>query len=425
MLNKYRHKVLKKDIKEKILNKIAYDNNFKILEINGYLGRIHLFIVKNKSRKEVNLSMLKSYKYRLYPTKEQEIQLARTFGCVRFVYNQILVMKIDLYKNKDKSLSKTECNNYCNRELKKEYLWLKEVDKFALTNSIYNLDTAYQKFFKEHTGFPKFKSKKSHNYSYTTNFTNSNIEVDSENNKIKLPKLKWIKAKVHREFKGEIKSATISQVPSGKYFVSILADVENKQLEKANKRISFDLGIKEFLIDSNLNHIDNPKTLYKYEKKLAKLQRQIAHKEKGSQNFIKQRIKIAILHEKITNIRKDFLNKLSYQITNEYDVIISEDLNIKNMVKNRNLAKSINDVSWGEFTRQLQYKSEWKGRVYHKVSPWFSSSQLCSNCGYKNKEVKKLFIREWVCGNCGTVHQRDENAAINILNQGLLELGFN
>ncbi len=369
--------------------------------------------------------MLKAYKYRIYPTKQQEIQLAKTFGCVRFVYNQILAMKIDLYENEGKSLSKTDCNNYCNRELKKEYTWLKEVDKFALTNSIYNLDTGYQKFFKEHTGFPKFKSKKNHSYLYTTNFTNNNIEVNFENNKIKLPKLKWIKAKAHREFKGEIKSATISQVPSGKYFVSILADVENKQLEKTNKRISFDLGIKEFLIDSNLNHIDNPKTLYKYEKKLAKLQRQIAHKEKGSQNFIKQRIKIARLHEKITNIRKDFLNKLSCQITNEYDVIISEDLNIKNMVKNRNLAKSINDVSWGEFTRQLQYKSEWKGRVYHKVSPWFSSSQLCSDCGYKNKEVKKLSIREWVCDNCGIVHQRDENAAINILNRGLLELGFN
>ena len=368
--------------------------------------------------------MLKAYKYRIYPNEEQQIQLAKTFGCCRFVYNHILAKKIDLYKNEGKSISKYDCNTYCNKELKKDYLWLKEVDKFALTNSIYNLDSAYKKFFTEHSGFPKFKSKKNHNYSYTTNFTNNNIEMDFDNNKIKLPKLKWIKSKVHRNFEGKIKSATISQVPSGKYFVSILVDTENKQLNKTNKQIAFDLGIKEFLIDSNLNHIDNPKTLYKYEKKLAKLQRQIAHKEKGSQNFIKQRIKIARLHEKITNVRMNFLNKLSYQITNEYDVIISEDLNIKNMVKNHNLAKSISDVSWGEFTRQLEYKSEWKGRIYHKVSSWFASSQLCSECEYKNKEAKKLSIREWVCDNCGAIHQRDENASKNILKQGLLELGI-
>ncbi|MCD3340366.1 transposase, partial [Clostridium botulinum] len=219
-----------------------------------------------------------------------------------------------------------------------------------------------------------------------------------------------------------IKSATISQVPSGKYFVSILVDVENIQLPKNNNQIAFDLGIKEFLIDSNNNHIDNPKTLYKYEQKLTKLQRQIAHKEKGSQNWIKQRIKIARLHEKITNIRKDFLNKLSCQITNDYGIIISEDLNIKNMVKNHHLAKSISDVSWGEFTRQLAYKSEWKGRIYHKIDPWFASSQLCSNCGYKNKEVRKLSVREWICSECGTIHQRDENASKNILKQGLKEL---
>lgn len=370
--------------------------------------------------------MLKAYKYRIYPTVEQKIQLGKTFGCCRFVYNNILAKKIDLYKNDGKSISKydcnTYCNTYCNKELKKEYLWLKEVDKFALTNAIYNLDKAYKKFFTEYSGFPKFKSKKSHKYSYTTNFTNNNIEVDFKNNKVKLPKLKWVKCKLHREFKGKIKSATISQRPSGNYFVSILVDTENIQLLKVNKSIAFDLGLKEFLIDSNNIHIDNPRVLKKYEDKLTKLQRQIAHKEKGSQNWVKNRIKIARLHEKITNVRKDFLNKLSCQITNEYDVIISENLNIKNMVRNHNLAKSISDVSWGEFTRQLQYKSEWKGRTYHKVSPWFASSQICSECGYKNTEVKKLSIREWVCSECGVIHQRDENASKNILKQGLLEL---
>ncbi|AEB77208.1 IS200/IS605 family element RNA-guided endonuclease TnpB [Clostridium botulinum] len=368
--------------------------------------------------------MLKAFKYRIYPNDSQKIQLSKTFGCARFIYNYYLAKKIDLYKTDGKFISKYDCNSHCNKELKKseQFKWLKDVDKFALTNSIYSLDSAYKKFFKEHSGFPKFKSKKIHNYSYTTNFTNNNIQADFMNNKIKLPKLKWIKCKLHRKFEGKIKSATISQVPSGKYFVSILVDVENIQLPKNNNQIAFDLGIKEFLIDSNNNHIDNPKTLYKYEQKLTKLQRQIAHKEKGSQNWIKQRIKIARLHEKITNIRKDFLNKLSCQITNDYGIIISEDLNIKNMVKNHHLAKSISDVSWGEFTRQLAYKSEWKGRIYHKIDPWFASSQLCSNCGYKNKEVRKLSVREWICSECGTIHQRDENASKNILKQGLKEL---
>lgn len=366
--------------------------------------------------------MLKTYKYRLYPNKKQKIQLAKTFGCCRFIYNQILAKKIDLYKTEKKSISKYDCNSYCNNELKKQYIWLKEVDKFALTNSIYNLDNAYKKFFKEHTGFPRFKSKHNHNYSYITNFTNNNIEADFKDNKIKLPKLKWIKCKLHREFIGKIKSATISQVPSGKYFVSILVNTENIQLLKNNNIYAFDLGLKEFLIDSNNKHIQNPKTLYQYEKKLKKLQRQFAHKGKGSKNWSKQRIKMAKIHEKITNIRKDFLNKLSSQIIKDNQIIISEDLQISNMVKNHNLAKSIEDVSWNEFMRELQYKAEWYGRTYHKINPWYASSQTCSECGAINKKVKLLSVREWVCPECGCTHQRDENAAKNILNQGVKEL---
>lgn len=368
--------------------------------------------------------VLKAFKYRIYPDKKQQIQLAKTFGCVRFVYNYYLNMKIELYKNEGKSMSKVDCNNHLNRVLKKsdEYKWLKEVDKFALTNAIYNLDNAFQKFFKEKTGFPKFKSKKTNKHSYTTNYTNNNIEVDFDKNIIKLPKLKWVKCKLHRKFNGKIKSATISQVPSGKYFVSILVEEEIEQLPKNNNAIGFDLGIKDFMITSDGEKIKNPKTLYKYEKKLAKLQRQLAKKKIGSNNWCKHRIKIAKLHEKITNIRKDFLHKLSSRIVRENQVIVSEDLKVSNMLKNKNLAKSISDVSWYEFTRQLEYKAKWYGRIYHKINTFFASSQLCSNCGFKNEKVRNLSVREWICPNCGSKHQRDVNAAINILNQGLKEL---
>ena len=374
--------------------------------------------------------ILKGYKYRIYPTKEQEIQLAKTFGSCRFVYNQLLAKKIEIYKNDKTYLSKTDCNNYCNRELKKEYPWLKEVDKFALTNSIYDLDSAYQNFFRRvkqgsgELGFPKFKSKKNHYYSYKTNFTNNNIKVDFENNKIQLPKLKWIKCKLHREFKGKILFATISKTPSGKYYVSFNVEVEHEQLPKNNNSIGLDLGIKDLLITSDGETFDNNKITYKYENKLAKLQRQQAKMIKGSNNFKKQSKRIARLHEKITNIRKDNLHKISSQIVKENQLIFSENLNIKGMVKNHNLAKSIHDCGWYELTRQLSYKAEWNDKIYHKVSRYYPSSQLCNVCGYKNEDTKNLSVRYWECPQCHSEHDMDKNASINILHQGLKEIGL-
>lgn len=363
--------------------------------------------------------MLISYKYRIYPNKLQEEQIQKTFGCARFVYNQCLNKKINEYQENKTSLSKFDLNNWCNRFLKNEYIWLKDVDKNALTNSIYNMDAAYQKFFKEHSGYPKFKSKHNHKKSYKTNFTNNNIEVNFENNKIKLPKLKWVKCILHREFVGKIKSATISQVPSGKYFVSVLVETEYISMESTGGLIGLDLGIKDLIITSDGEKFDNIHTLKKYEKKLIKEQRKLSHKKISSNNRNKQRIKIARLHEKIHNIRIDYLHKISHKLISENQVIVSEDLSVSNMLENHNLAKSISDCSWYEFIRQLQYKSDWNCRNYIKIDQYFPSSQTCSCCGYINKETKNLSVREWCCPECGATHDRDINAAKNILNEGL------
>ena len=374
------------------------------------------------------MEQLKAYQFRIYPTEEQEIFFAKTFGCVRKVYNLMLNDRKKAYEEVKNDPSKKMAFP-TPAKYKKEFPFLKEVDSLALANAQLHLDKAYKNFFRDKSvGFPRFKSKKNPVQSYTTNNQKGTIAlIDSKF--IKVPKLKsLVRIKLHRQPKGMIKSATISRHSSGKYYISLLCKEEISELPKTNSAIGIDLGITDFAILSDGQKIDNHKFTSKMEKKLKREQRKLSRrallaKKKGiplseAKNYQKQKRKVARLYEKVMNQRTDFLNKLSTEIIKNHDIICIEDLNVKGMLRNHKLARSISDVSWSSFVAKLQYKADWYGREIIKVNQWFPSSQICSECGHKDGK-KPLDIREWTCPICHTHHDRDINASINILIEGL------
>jgi putative transposase len=356
----------------------------------------------------------------LYPNSSQAELIQKTFGCVRFVYNQCLSHRIDVYNTTGVSLSRFKLSTYLYRTLKPTNTWLREVDKWALDNAIINLNSAFQKFFNEHRGFPKFKSKKQHYMSYKTNYNNNNIEISTNLKKIKLPKLGWVKLRGLNSFNGKLKSATISQDVDSKYYISIHTERDDIiQLKNTNHPIGIDLGSIDYVVTSDGVSYNYPKYYAKAKSKLIKLQRIFSRKTRGSKNCEQARIKYAKACKKVRNQRIDFQQKLSTLIIQDSNFISVENLDICGLMQDHHIAESVMDNSWRSFVDMLQYKADWYGRQFVKINRWFPSSQTCSCCGFKNPKVKDLSVREWICPNCGATHDRDINAAKNILRVGL------
>jgi putative transposase len=351
----------------------------------------------------------KAYKFRLYPTQAQANYFEKCFGCSRFIYNKFLEYKINDYKNNTKLTPKSVLF------FKKQYEWLKEVDSLALCNAYLNINTAYQNFFKKYAKFPKFKNKRQ-NQSYTTNNVNNSIEI--VNNSIKLPKCKNVKAVIHREIKGKIKSATISK-QANQYYVSILCEEDIQPMQSLNKEIGLDLGVKDLVITSDGDKFENPKALRRNEKKLKRLQRELARRKKGSKRRQQTKNKLQRQHKRITDVKNDYLHNVSKKIVSENQTIYIEDLNVAGMMKNHHLAKSVGEASMSKFVSMLEYKCKWYGRNLVKIDRFYPSSKLCSCCGYKNNELT-LSVRQWECPQCHTKHDRDINASKNILYAGAM-----
>jgi len=364
----------------------------------------------------------KAFKFRIKPNQTQKVLINKTFGCTRFLYNQMLNERQSKYKLQDKSKLKTE------KDYKIDFEWLKEVDSTALQQARIDLETAYKNFFRKlKAGQPtnlKFKSKHNTKNSYRTFNGNNNTSIRIEDNKIRLPKLGFVKFKKSREVSGVIKSATISKNILGRYYISIICKVDIEHLPKLDTQIGIDLGLKEFCVTSDGEFVSNYRHLRKCEDKLKKTQKILSRRTKGSKNRFKQQKKLFKIHEKIRNQRLDFLHKLSTKIINENQVICLEDLQVKNMVKNHRLAKSISDVSWSKFVELLKYKSEWYGRTLVQVGKFYPSSKTCSVCGNIKKDLT-IKDRKYNCSSCGTIIDRDYNASLNILTEGLRILNKN
>lgn len=361
-----------------------------------------------------------TYNYRLYPTEEQKVLLDKHFGCSRFVFNHYLNKEQQHYLNNKEDIEAKRIKGFLNyydnannlTQLKQEKEWLKEVNAQMLQATLKHLESAYRGFFQKRTKFPRFKSKKARQSFCVPQY------LKIKDNRLCIPKFReGIKIKLHRELIGKFLTATVVKTKTNKYFVNITVELDIKSLKKSKNDIGIDFGIKNFLITSNGEVFDNKHFYKKIEKKLKYLQKQTSKKVKGSNNKKKANLKVAELFEYINNCKKDYLHKISIQLIRENQTIYIEDLNVKGMLSNHNLAKSIQEMSWCEFVRLLEYKAKWYGRNLVKIDRFYPSSKTCNHCGYIKQDLK-LNDRIWICPRCGKEIDRDYNAAKNILQRG-------